>query len=89
MNTRGPASVSTGKWAQTPPLSAQSAFAVGVAETFLHKRAPCHGQDGIGQSNMAKKLGVKDLTVATLIAAEAERCLPTLATWVGRSETRL
>lgn len=47
----------------------------GPAETFQSKCAACHGKDGKGQSDMAKKLGVKDLTVTKLPAAEIEKVI--------------
>jgi mono/diheme cytochrome c family protein len=39
---------------------------------FGAKCAACHGADGKGQTTMGKKLGVKDLTVTKLTAAEME-----------------
>lgn len=56
-------------------LVAPSALAAGAAETFQAKCAACHGKDGKGQSDMAKKLGVKDLTSTKLSAAEAEKVI--------------
>jgi mono/diheme cytochrome c family protein len=50
---------------------AGSALADGKA-TFTSKCASCHGPDGKGQTAMGKKLGVKDLTVTKLSAAEIE-----------------
>ncbi len=47
----------------------------GAAATFQAKCAACHGKDGKGQSDMAKKLGVKDLTVTKLPAAEVEKVI--------------
>ena len=41
-------------------LVAPSAHAAGAADTFQAKCAACHGKDGKGQSDMAKKLGVKE-----------------------------
>jgi mono/diheme cytochrome c family protein len=40
--------------------------------TFASKCAACHGPDGKGATSMGKKLGVKDLTVTKLTAAEME-----------------
>ena len=56
-------------------LVAPSAFAAGPADTFAQKCAACHGKDGKGQSDMAKKLGVKDLTVTKLSAPEIEKAI--------------
>ncbi len=57
-------------------LVAPTALAAdGAAATFQAKCAACHGKDGKGQSDMAKKLGVKDLTVTKLTAAEAEKVI--------------
>ncbi len=53
-------------------LVAPPALAAGPAETFQQKCAACHGKDGKGQSDMAKKLGVKDLTVTKLSAGDIE-----------------
>jgi mono/diheme cytochrome c family protein len=52
-------------------LAASAASADGKA-TFSSKCVACHGPDGKGQSAMGKKLGVKDLTVTKLSAAEIE-----------------
>jgi cytochrome c6 len=49
--------------------------AEGAAATFQAKCAACHGKDGKGQSDMAKKLGVKDLTVTKLSAADIEKTI--------------
>ena len=54
-------------------LIAPSAQAAGPAEAFQGKCAPCHGKDGRGQTAMAQKLGVKDLTVTKLSAADIEK----------------
>ncbi len=56
-------------------LVAPVALAAGPAETFQAKCAACHGKDGKGQSDMAKKLGVKDLTATKLPAAEIEKVI--------------
>jgi mono/diheme cytochrome c family protein len=52
-------------------LAAGVASADGKA-TYTTKCVACHGADGKGQSAMAKKLGVKDLTASTLTAVEME-----------------
>jgi mono/diheme cytochrome c family protein len=52
-------------------LAASVASADGKA-TYAAKCVACHGADGKGQSAMAKKLGVKDLTASQLPAAEME-----------------
>jgi mono/diheme cytochrome c family protein len=52
-------------------LAASAASADGKA-TYTSKCVACHGADGKGQSAMAKKLGVKDLTVSKLGAGEME-----------------
>ena len=44
--------------------------AAGPADAFQAKCAACHGKDGKGQTAMAQKLGVKDLTVTKLSAAD-------------------
>ncbi len=58
------------------------------AETFQQKCAACHGKDGKGQSDMAKKLGVKDLTVTKLSAAEIEKVVANgkgkMTPWKGK-----
>jgi mono/diheme cytochrome c family protein len=53
-------------------LLAASAASADGKTTFGTKCVACHGPDGKGQSAMAKKLGVKDLTASTLTAAEME-----------------
>lgn len=53
-------------------LFATAAQAADAKATFTAKCTVCHGADGKGQSAMAKKLGVKDLTVTKLSAAEIE-----------------
>ncbi len=50
-------------------------LAAGPADTFQSKCAACHGKDGKGTSPMAQKLGVKDLTVTKLSAAEIEKVI--------------
>ena len=54
-------------------LVSPAAQAAGPAEAFQGKCAPCHGKDGKGQTAMAQKLGVKDLTVTKLSAADIEK----------------
>lgn len=51
--------------------AATTASADGKA-LFGAKCAACHGADGKGLTAMGKKLGVKDLTVTKLTAAEME-----------------
>ena len=46
------------------------AQAAGPADAFQAKCAACHGKDGKGQTAMAQKLGVKDLTVTKLSATD-------------------
>jgi len=53
-------------------LFATAAQAADAKATFTAKCTVCHGADGKGQSPMAKKLGVKDLTATKLTAAEIE-----------------
>ena len=69
-------------------LAAPVALAAGPAETFQAKCAACHGKDGKGQSDMAKKLGVKDLTVTKLPAAEIEKVIANgkgkMTPWKGK-----
>ena len=64
------------------------ALAAGPAETFQAKCAACHGKDGKGQSDMAKKLGVKDLTVTKMPAAEIEKVIANgkgkMTPWKGK-----
>ena len=64
------------------------AFAAGPADTFQAKCAACHGKDGKGQSDMAKKLGVKDLTATKLPAAEIEKVIANgkgkMTPWKGK-----
>ncbi len=68
-------------------LAAPAAWA-GPAETFQQKCAACHGKDGKGQSDMAKKLGVKDLTVTKLSAADIEKVVANgkgkMTPWKGK-----
>jgi cytochrome c6 len=60
----------------------------GPAETFQQKCAACHGKDGKGQSDMAKKLGVKDLTVTKLSVADIEKTIASgkgkMTPWKGK-----
>lgn len=56
-------------------LVAPAAQAAGPADAFQAKCAPCHGKDGKGQTAMAQKLGVKDLTVTKLSAAEIDKVI--------------
>ena len=67
---------------------APAALAAGPAETFQQKCAACHGKDGKGQSDMAKKLGVKDLTATKLPAAEIEKVIANgkgkMTPWKGK-----
>ena len=56
-------------------LVAPAARADGPAATFKAKCAACHGDDGKGMSPMAQKLGVKDLTVTKLSAADIEKTI--------------
>jgi mono/diheme cytochrome c family protein len=53
-------------------LAAAAVAAADGKATFGGKCAACHGADGKGQTAMGKKLGVKDLTVTKLTAAEME-----------------
>ena len=69
-------------------LLAPAALAAGPADTFQAKCAVCHGKDGKGQSDMAKKLGVKDLTATKLSAAEIEKVIANgkgkMTPWKGK-----
>lgn len=69
-------------------LVAPVALAAGPAETFQQKCAACHGKDGKGQSDMAKKLGVKDLTATKMPAAEIEKVIANgkgkMTPWKGK-----
>jgi mono/diheme cytochrome c family protein len=51
---------------------ASPALAADGKEIFTKRCTACHGADGKGSSPMAKKLGVKDLTVTHLTAAQIE-----------------
>jgi len=51
---------------------ASPALAADGKEIFAKRCVACHGADGKGTSTMAKKLGVKDLTVTKLSAAQIE-----------------
>jgi mono/diheme cytochrome c family protein len=53
-------------------LLAGAAQAAEGKAVYSAKCSACHGPDGKGQSAMAKKLGVKDLTVTALSAAEVK-----------------
>jgi mono/diheme cytochrome c family protein len=57
-------------------LAASVASADGKS-TFTSKCVACHGADGKGQSAMAKKLGVKDLTSSKLTVKEMEAVVTT------------
>ena len=69
-------------------LLAPPALAAGPADTFQAKCAACHGKDGKGQSDMAKKLGVKDLTATKLPVAEIEKVIANgkgkMTPWKGK-----
>ncbi len=52
--------------------AASAASAADGKALFASKCAACHGANGKGQTAMGKKLGVKDLTVSKLTAAETE-----------------
>jgi mono/diheme cytochrome c family protein len=54
-------------------LGAPAVQAAGPADAFQAKCAACHGKDGKGQTAMAQKLGVKDLTVTKLSVADIEK----------------
>jgi cytochrome c6 len=54
-------------------LSSPAALAQDAGATFQAKCAVCHGKDGKGQNPMGQKLGVKDLSVTKLSAAEIEK----------------
>jgi mono/diheme cytochrome c family protein len=56
-------------------LVAPAARAAGPADVFQAKCAACHGKDGKGQTPMAQKLGVKDLTVTKLSAGDIEKVI--------------
>jgi cytochrome c6 len=43
------------------------------AAVFAKRCAACHGKDGKGQTPIAQKLGVKDLTVTKLSEKEVEK----------------
>ena len=69
-------------------LVAPATLAAGPADTFQAKCAACHGKDGKGQSDMAKKLGVKDLTATKLPVAEIEKVIANgkgkMTPWKGK-----
>ena len=69
-------------------LVGSPALAAGPSDTFQAKCAACHGKDGKGQSDMAKKLGVKDLTVTKLPVAEIEKVIANgkgkMTPWKGK-----
>ena len=69
-------------------LASPATFAAGPADTFQAKCAACHGKDGKGQSDMAKKLGVKDLTATKLPVAEIEKVIASgkgkMTPWKGK-----
>jgi len=69
-------------------MLAPVASAAGPADTFQAKCAACHGKDGKGQSDMAKKLGVKDLTATKMPAAEIEKVIANgkgkMTPWKGK-----
>ena len=69
-------------------VAAPAAQAAGPADTFQAKCAACHGKDGKGQSDMAKKLGVKNLTTTKLPAAEIEKVIANgkgkMTPWKGK-----
>lgn len=56
---------------------APAARAGDAGATFQAKCAVCHGKDGKGQNPMGQKLGVKDLTVTKLSAADIEKTIET------------
>jgi len=56
-------------------LAAPAARAGDAAATFQAKCAVCHGKDGTGQNPMGQKLGVKNLAVTKLSAAEIEKTI--------------
>jgi len=56
-------------------LVAPAARAGDASATFQAKCAVCHGKDGTGQNPMGQKLGVKNLTVTKLSAADIEKVI--------------
>ena len=55
--------------------AAGAARADGAAAIFEKKCATCHGKDGKGQTKMAEKMGIKDLTTLPGSAADVEKTL--------------
>jgi cytochrome c6 len=49
------------------------AYADEGAAVFTKRCAACHGKDGKGQTPIAQKLGVKDLTVTKLSEKDVEK----------------
>jgi cytochrome c553 len=50
-----------------------AAFAGDPGELFIKNCAACHGKDGKAQTSVARKLGVKDLTLSKLTDAQIEQ----------------
>ena len=44
-----------------------------ASATFEKKCATCHGKDGKGQTKMAEKMGIRDLTTLSASSAELEK----------------
>jgi mono/diheme cytochrome c family protein len=51
----------------------QAAGAGDPGELFIKNCAACHGKDGKAQTSVARKLGVKDLTLSKLTDAQIEQ----------------
>jgi len=54
-------------------LAASPASAAGEKELFVKHCASCHGKDGKAQTPVARKLGVKDLSLSRVADGEIER----------------
>lgn len=60
-------------WCSWLVIANRPAHAADANEVYIKNCAVCHGKDGKAQSAIARKLGVKDLSLSKLTDAQIER----------------